>query len=132
MPHPSLGILSVPLIAGNEVNMDMKDALPGRRPYVDADVVAIRIKFLIKASFLLFYDIHAGSHFFIRQFEKAGDMPTRNDQGMPRTRWIGVTGAESKLMLYGNPAWILAKQAWIIGVSFLFLCCCRRQFNTFL
>lgn len=47
MPHPPLGILNITLVAGNNVDMDMKDTLPGRRPHVYADIVAIRVKFLI-------------------------------------------------------------------------------------
>ena len=100
MPHPSLGILNVPFVAGNDVNMDMEDTLPGRGSHIDADVVAIRIKLLVKVCFFLFDKGHAGSHFFRRQIEKAGDMPTRDDQGVPRTRRIGVTSTVGKFVLY--------------------------------
>jgi len=100
MPHSPLWILNVPFVAGDDVNMDMEDALPGRRPHIDADIVAIRIKLLINVFFFLFDEAHAGSHFFRRQVEKAGDMPTRDDHGVPRTRRVGVTGAVSKFMLY--------------------------------
>lgn len=99
MPHPSLGILNVSFVAGDDVNMDMENALPGRRPHIDADIVAIRIEFLINASFFLLDQAHTGSHFFRGQVEKAGDMPPRNDQGVSRTRRVGVTRTESKFML---------------------------------
>ena len=79
MPHPSLGILNVPLVAGNEVNMDMEDALPGCGPHIDTDVVAIRLELLVDAFFFLFDESHAGSHFFRCQVEKTGDMPARDD-----------------------------------------------------
>jgi hypothetical protein len=78
----------------------MEDALSGRRPDIDADVVAIRIEFLVNEFFFLFDEAHAGSHFFRRQVEKAGYMPTRDDHRVPRTRRVGVTGTESKFMLY--------------------------------
>lgn len=104
--------------------------MPGRWPDVDADVVAIRFEFLVDEFFFLFDEAHAGSHFFRRQVEKVGDMPTRDDQGVPRTRRIGVSGAESEFMLYRYPTRIFAEQAWIIRVSFLFLCCLRCQQNT--
>ena len=100
MPHPPLGILNVPFVAGNDVNMDMKDTLPGRGPHIDADVVAIRLKLLVNVFFFLFNESHAGSHLFRRQVEKAGDMPTRDDQGVPRARRIGVTSTVGKFMLY--------------------------------
>jgi hypothetical protein len=108
----------------------MVNALPGRRSDVDADVVAIRIELLVDEFLFLLDEAHAGSHFFWRQVEKTGDMPTRDDQGVPGTRRVGVTRAESKFMLYRYPARIFAEQAWIIGVSFFFLCRSRCQQNT--
>lgn len=130
MPHPSLGILNVPFVAGDDVNVDMVNALPGCLPDVDADVVAIRIELLIEEFFFFFEEGHAGSHFFRRQVEKAGDMPTRDDQSVPGTRRVRITRAESKFMLYRYPARIFAKQAGIVGVSFLLLYCFSRQPRT--
>ena len=99
MPHPSLGILNIPLVAGNEVKMDMKDTLPGRGPNIDTDVVAIRMKLRVDVFFFLIDECHAGRHLLRHQVEKAGDMPTRDDQGVPRARRIGVSRAEGKLVL---------------------------------
>ena len=130
MSHAPLWILNVPFVAGDDVNMDMEDALPGRRSDIDADIVAVRIEFFVNEFFLLFNEAHTGSHFFRRQVEKTGDMPTRDNQCVSRTRWVGVTGAESVFMLYRYPTRIFAEQAWIIGVPFLFLCGFRRQLNT--
>jgi len=103
MPHAPLGILNVPFIAGDDVNMDMEDALPGRWSDIDANIVAIRIEFLVNEFFFLFNEAHTGSHFFRRQVEKAGYMPTRDDHGVPRTRRVGVAGTVSKFMLYRYP-----------------------------
>ena len=130
MPHPSLGILNVPFVAGDEVDVDMVNALPGCRSDVDADVVAIRLELLIKEFFFLLEEPHAGSHFFRRQVEEAGDMPTRDDQGVALTRRVGVARTESQFMLYRHPARILAEQAGIVGVALLFLCRFRCQQNT--
>ena len=88
MPYAPLGIFNVPFVAGDDVNMDMENALPGRWSDIDTDIVAIRIKLLVNAYFFLFYEAHAGSHFFRRQVEKAGYMPTRNDHGVSRTRRV--------------------------------------------
>ncbi len=41
MPHVPLGIFDITLVAGNDVNMGMEDALPGRLPHVYADIVAV-------------------------------------------------------------------------------------------
>ena len=100
MPHSPLGILNVPFVAGDDVNMGMEDTLPGRRSHINADIVAIRIKFLINVFFFLFNEAHAGSHFFRCQVEKASDMPTWDDHGVPRARRVGVTSTVSKFMLY--------------------------------
>ena len=99
MPHAPLGILNITLVAGNDVNMDMKDTLPGRRPYVNADIVAIRVKLLINEFFFLVNEVHAGSHLFRRQVEKAGDMTTRDDHAMTRAHRVGVAGTISKFIL---------------------------------
>lgn len=80
--------------------MDMEDALPGRLSHIHADVVAVRIELIVKAFFFLFDEVHAGGYFFRCQVEKTGDMPARDDQGVPRTRRVGVAGTESKFMLY--------------------------------
>ena len=104
--------------------------MPGRGSDINADIVAIRIEFLVDEFLFLFDEAHAGSHFFRRQVEKTGHMPARDDQGVSRTGRICVAGTEGKFMLYRYPARIRAKQTWIIGVSFLFLCCSRCQQNT--
>ena len=100
MPHAPLGIFNVSFVAWDEVYMDMKDALSGRWPHINANIVAIRTKLLINNLFFLLNKLHAGGHFFLRQVEKAGDMPTRDDQGVPRARRVGITGTVSKFMLY--------------------------------
>ena len=88
MPHAPLGILNVPFVAGDDVNMDMENALPGRWSDIDADVVAIRIELPVDEYFFLFDEAHTGSHFFRRQVEKTGDMPTWDDHGVARTRRV--------------------------------------------
>jgi hypothetical protein len=79
MPHAPLGIFNVPFVAGDEVNMDMENALPSRGSDIDSDVVAIRMKYLVKAFLFLFNEAHTGRHFFRRQVEKTGYMPTWDD-----------------------------------------------------
>ena len=100
MPHTPLGILNVPFVAGDDVDMDMEDTLAGRLAHVNTDIVAIRIKLFINELSFLFNEVHADGHFFRRQVEKAGDMPTRDDQGVPRTRRVGVASTVRKFMLY--------------------------------
>ena len=43
MPHIPLWIFDITLVAGNDVNMDMEDTLPGRLPHVYADIVAVEL-----------------------------------------------------------------------------------------
>src|SRR5512135_2054569 len=103
MSYAPLGIFNVPFVAGDDVNMDMENALPGRWSDIDADIVAVWMKLLVKTFLFFFDEAHASGHFFRRQVKEAGDMPTWDNQGMPRTRRVGVTGTESKLMLYRHP-----------------------------
>ena len=51
MPHAPLWILNVPFVAGDDVNMDMEDALPGRQSDIDADVIASGVKLIVESVF---------------------------------------------------------------------------------
>jgi len=130
MAYPSLGVLNISFVAWDDVNMDVKDALASRLSHVDAYVVAVWFELFIEQFLFLFDELHAGSDFFRCQLEETGDMAARDDQSVTRARGVGITRTESKLMQYGYPAWIFAKQARIIGVSFLFLYGFRRQRHT--
>lgn len=99
MAHAPLGILDITLVARNDVNMDMEDALSGRSPYVDTDIVTIRLEFLVQSHALLGDQPHAGIDLFGRQVEKAGYMATRDNQGMARAHRVGITRTVSKFML---------------------------------
>ena len=99
MPHPSLWILDIPLVAGNDVNMDMENTLSGRRSHINADIVTIRLEFLVQSHALLSDQLHTGIDLFGRQVEKAGYMATRDDQCMPRAHRVGITRTVSKFML---------------------------------
>jgi len=130
MPYASLGILDIPRVAGNDVNMDMVDTLSGRWPHVYTDIVAVRLVLLIDELFLLAYQFHAGGNLFWRQLKEAGDMPVRDDHRMARAHRIGVAGTVSKVSLQRHPTWISTKQAWIIGVSLFLLIYVSRQTST--
>ena len=121
MPYASLGILDIALVAGYDVNMHMQDTLPGRRPHVNTNVIAIGLELFVQPLALLGYQLHAGIDLFGCQVKKAGNMAARDDQGMTRTHREGVTSTISKVILQRHPARISAKQARIIGVSFYFL-----------
>ena len=64
MPHASLGILDITLVAGNDVNMDMKNTLPGRGPNINANVVAVRLELRVQQPALLGDQRHAGLDLF--------------------------------------------------------------------
>lgn len=99
MAHAPLGILDITLVARNDVNMDMEYTLSGRRSYVNADIVTIRLEFLVQSHALLGDQPHAGIDLFGRQVEKAGYMATWDNQGMARTHRVGITRTVSKFML---------------------------------
>lgn len=79
MAYPSLGVLNIAFVAWDDVNMDVKDALSSRWSHVDADVVAVWLELIVEQFLFLFDELHAGRHFFRCEFEKAGDMATRDD-----------------------------------------------------
>ncbi len=99
MAYAPLRIFDITLVAWNEVNMDMEYTLPGRRSHVNADIVAIRLEFLVQSHALLGDQFHAGIDLVWRQVEKTGYMSTRDNQCMAKTRRIGVTRTVSKFML---------------------------------
>jgi hypothetical protein len=66
MPHSPLGILYITLIARDDVNMDMEDALPGCRPDINADVVTVGTELLVQQLSLLVYQRHTGVNLFWR------------------------------------------------------------------
>ena len=130
MPHAPLGIIDITLVAGNDVNMDMQDTLPGRRPNINADVVAVGIKFLVQQAALLGYKRHAGVYLFGRQVEKAGDVTTRDNQRMPRAHCVAITRAVRKFITQRNPACVFTKQARVIGIALFIWLFFRRQTST--
>ena len=99
MAHAPLGILDITLITGNDVNMGMEYTLPGRLSYVNADIVTIRLEFLVQSHALLGDQPHAGIDLFGRQVEKAGYMAPWDNQGMARAHRVGITRTVSKFML---------------------------------
>ena len=130
MPHSPPGIFDITLVAGNEVNMDMKDTLPGRRPHVYADIVAAGVELRVQQAAFFGDQLHAGANLFRRQVEKAGDMTTRDDQGMTRAHRVAITRAVSKLVTQRRLTWISTEQARVIGVTLFFLFFFRRQTST--
>ena len=120
MPHAPLGIINITLVAGNDVNMDMQDTLPGRRPNIHADVVAIGFELLVQQSALLIDEFHAGVDLFGRQVEKAGDVTTRDDQRMTRAHRVAITRAVREFVIQRHPTCVFTKQARVIGVTLLY------------
>ena len=120
MPYAPLGIINITLIAGNDVDMDMKNTLPGRSPDINADVVAVGLKLLVQQPAFLGNQCHTGVDLFGHQIEKAGDMSARDDQRMTRAHRVAIARAERKCVTQRHPAHILTKQARVIGIAFFF------------
>ena len=129
MTHAALGILDITLVARDEVYMDMKDTLPGRLPYVNADIVTIRLEFLVQQPALLGDQPHAGIDLFGRQVEKAGDMATWDNQGMARAHCVAITRTVGEFMLQRYAPRIFAEQAWVVRIALFFCFFYRRQFD---
>ena len=127
MPHPSLGIIDITLVAGNEVNMDMEDTLPSRRPNINANVVAVGLELIVQQPALLGYKPHAGIDLFGRQVEKAGDMTTRDDHRMTRAHRVAIPRAVRKFVTQRHPTCVFTKQAWVVGIALLLYFLFRNQ-----
>ena len=127
MPHAPLGIIDITLVAGNDVNMDVENTLPGCRPNINADVVAVGFELLVQQPALLVDQFHAGVDLCGRQIEKAGDVSTRYDQCMTRAYRVAITRAVREFVIKRNPAWIFTKQARVIGVTLWYWFFFRRQ-----
>ena len=121
MPHVPLGIFDITLVAGNDVNMDMEDTLLGRRPHVYADIVTAGVELRVQQAALLGDQLHAGPDLFRRQVEKAGDMTTRDDQGMTRAHRVAISRAVRKFVTQRHPSCVSTEQARAIGVTLVFL-----------
>lgn len=117
MPHTALGIFNITLITGNDVNMYMPDTLPSRRPYVNADVVAVGFKLFIQQLSLLIDQRHAGVDLFGCQLKKAGNMASRDDQRMTRAHSVRIARAVRQFVIQRHPLWVCTKQTWVIGVA---------------
>ena len=109
MPHAALGILDITLVAGYDVNMDMEYTLPGRRPHVNADIVAVGLELLVQQFSFLGNQLHAGVDLLRRQLKKAGHMAFGDNQGMTRAHRVTIARTVSKFALQRHPPWIFAK-----------------------
>jgi len=100
--------------------MDMEDTLPGRRPHVYADIVAVGVELRVQQAALLGDQFHAGADLLWRQLEKAGDMTTRDDQGMTRAHRVAITRAVRKFVTQRRLSWFSTEQARVVGVTLFF------------
>ena len=96
--------------------MDMEVTLPSRRPYVNADVVAVGFKLFVQQLSLLVYQRHAGVDLFGCQLKKAGNMATRDDHRMTRAHRVRIARTVRQFVIPGNTSWFRTKQTRIIGV----------------
>jgi hypothetical protein len=66
-------------VAGNEMDVHVKDALPRCPPNVDTDVVAVGLEFLSETVALGYDKFHTGGDFIGRELEKIRAMPKRDN-----------------------------------------------------
>ena len=82
MPHAPLGIFNVPFVAGDDVDVDMENALPGRRSDVDADVVAVRLVELVDDVPGVRKRLEQRSLLGFVGFEQGSEMAARDDDAV--------------------------------------------------
>jgi len=82
MAHAASRIGHVAVVSGNDVDMNMKDRLPGTQPGVESDVPSVRtrIQFLREARLHFSYKRHHGCLLLGRGVEVGRDNPARDNE----------------------------------------------------
>lgn len=75
LPNSTLRSRVVPVIARNQMNVHVKDALPSCLTDIDANVISVRLKLVIDGIPLGHQERHAGVHLFCSKVEEVGTMP---------------------------------------------------------
>lgn len=95
--HPASRIRGIPLVTGNEVDVDMRDCLAGGLSVVDSDVIAGRGELPVQGLFRFFKGAENGCLFHDVQFENGCYMPSGDNQGVARAHREGVADGEDQV-----------------------------------
>jgi len=87
-PTPRVGMIAV--VARDEVDVNVKDTLPGRRAHVHTDVIAVRLEVALKGALLGDQELHARGHLLRGEIKKVRTVPEGNDQRVSGADRIGV------------------------------------------
>ena len=118
MSHTTLRVRSIACVTGNQMDVNVEDALPRGGTHVHADVVAVGTKFFINFFSLGSCQFHAGSDLLGSEIKEAGAMPERNDQGVPRANGVAVARAVRQFVTPRHPAWC-AEKARVVRITHL-------------
>lgn len=103
VPYAAVGARMVALVARNQVQVNVKDALSTGGGDVDADVVAVGLELLGDRIAFRDQQLATGRVLLRLQLEEIGAMAKRNDQRMPSTDRIAVARTVGVLVLSRDP-----------------------------
>ena len=84
------------------MNMNMRYRLSRERAYIHADIITIRIEFLVNTLFHPVHKLPDCRFFFRRGIEVFGYMSMRNDQAVARIHGVTVIAYKSQFILDNN------------------------------
>ena len=96
MAHATARVLGIALVAGNEVQVEMRHGLSGGFSAVDSDVVAVRVVVFLYGGFCRGQGAGQGLLFFFGGFEPFGDVAAGDEQGVAGTDRVLVPEADDQ------------------------------------
>ncbi len=78
--YPSFGMLHVPIVTGDQMNMDVRDGLTCRLSHVNTHVVPVWPEISVRLCLCLPNQFKRGLSLAPGQLKKAHHVPKRNDQ----------------------------------------------------
>jgi hypothetical protein len=81
--YSTIGLLHVPIVTGDQMNMGVGDSLTSRPAHIDAHIVSMRPKIKVQLCLCLPNQFERCFSLVLGQVEKTRRMPKGNDQQMP-------------------------------------------------
>ncbi len=98
-PHPSSVVSTIPLVAGDDMDMEMRDGLPCHLPDVDPNVIAIGMVAGIQELLCPVDNVQDRDLLIPGGLEIIGEMPFRDDQQVSPAHRVPIKPCIHKVML---------------------------------
>jgi hypothetical protein len=122
MPHPATRIFYIPFSARNEMNVAMKDRLPGGLADVNANVESNNgVVFLLDGVLGFLQKVIACFHLRGAKVEEISDMPLGNDEGMQGGNRISIVKGHGEVIVhYDSFRWQIAERTVFFSLPIRF------------